>query len=62
MSSPRIEDLPELVTIEEYAAFMRQGRSKSYEDVRLGRIKSIRLGRVIRIPRRAIEALVNGAR
>lgn len=55
-----LDDLPELVTVEEFAAFTRQGLTKAYEDVRRGRIQSVRLGRTIRIPRQAIEALING--
>ena len=50
----RLEDLAELVTIDEYALFTRQGKTKCYEDIRLGRIESIRLGRTIRILRRSI--------
>ena len=56
----RLEELAELVTIEEYAAFTRQGKTKCYEDIRLGRVEAIRLGRTIRIPRRALEQLVDG--
>ena len=56
----RLGDLPELVTVDEYAAFVRQGLTKSYEDIRLGRVEAIRLGRTIRIPRRALEQLVDG--
>ena len=55
-----VEDLPELCTVEEYGGVTRQGLTKAYEDVRLKRIDSIRLGRTIRIPRRAIEELVYG--
>ena len=55
-----LEDLPELCTVEEYAGVTRQGRTKAYEDVKEGRIESIRIGRTIRIPRRFIEALVYG--
>ena len=53
-----LDELPELVTVEEYAAFTRQGLTKAYADVHEGRVESIRLGRTIRIPRRAIEELV----
>ncbi len=58
----RLEDLPELCTVDEYADYTRQGRTKAYDDVRQKRIESIRIGRAtIRIPRRAIEALVKRA-
>ena len=55
-----LEDYPDLLTIPEYAEFTRQGLTKSYEDVRRERIASIRLGRTIRIPRRALEELLDG--
>ena len=55
-----LDELPELVTVEEYATFTRQGLTKAYADVRTGCIESIRLGRTIRIPRRAVEELVYG--
>ena len=54
-----LDDYPELLTVQEYAAITRQGLTKAYDDVRLGRIQSLRLGRTLRIPRRAIESLIN---
>ena len=54
-----LDDLPEIVTVEEYSAITRQGLTKAYDDVRLGRIEAVRLGRTIRIPRRAIEKLIS---
>lgn len=62
MSDIRFDDLPELCTVEEYALFTRQGKTKAYEDVRIGRVESIRLGRTIRIPRRALEELMGAQR
>jgi excisionase family DNA binding protein len=55
-----LDDLPELCTVEEYAEVTRQGLTKAYADVKAKRIESTHLGRTIRIPRRAIEALVYG--
>jgi excisionase family DNA binding protein len=52
---PRVEDLPDLLTVEEYARFTRRHRGGAYEDVRTGIVPSIRLGRVIRIPREALR-------
>ena len=56
----QLGDLPELVTVAEYADFTRQKLTKAYEDIKLKRVGSIRIGRTIRIPRRAIAALVYG--
>lgn len=43
--------LPAVLTVEETARFLRIGRSVAYELVRTGVIPSIRLGKLIRIPR-----------
>ena len=59
--TPRLDELPELCTVEEYSAFTRQGLTKCYSDIREGRIESIRLGRTIRIPRRALEELLGAS-
>lgn len=50
----RFEDLPDLCTVDEAAAWARIGRRRAYELVRSGEIPSVRLGRSIRIPRRAL--------
>ncbi|CAN5684691.1 hypothetical protein BH24ACT15_BH24ACT15_25710 [soil metagenome] len=52
-------DYPDLLTIEEYGQIARRGRRQCYEDVHLGRVKSIRLGGAIRIPRLAIERMLS---
>ena len=54
----RLEDLAELVTVDEFAAWARISLTKAYESVRSGKVESRRFGRVIRIPRRALEKLV----
>lgn len=51
-------DYPDLLTIKEYGQIARRGRLQCYEDVRLGRVRSIRLGGAIRIPRLAIERML----
>ena len=50
-----IEELPQYLTIEEFCAFMAIGRSCAYELVRTGKIESVRFGKLVRIPRRALE-------
>lgn len=49
------EKLPLLMTVCEAGQVLRIGRSKAYELVRSGKLKSIRLGKQIRIPKQAIE-------
>ena len=64
MSAPpsvRLDDHGDLLTVEEYAAVMRRGKRQAYEDVRLGRVPSIKLGSSIRIPREGIRRLLADA-
>lgn len=58
--SPRLESLPDLMTVTEYATFARRGKNQAYEDVRQGRVPSIRLGTSIRIPKAALLRLLAG--
>ena len=58
---PRLDDLPDLLTVEEYARWARRGRNRAYEDVRLGVVPSVRLGRVVRIPKAALARFLAAA-
>jgi excisionase family DNA binding protein len=50
---------PELIlTIDEAAAVLRISRQSTYEAARMGEIPTIRLGRRILVPRRALEKLI----
>ncbi|MBI4269062.1 MAG: helix-turn-helix domain-containing protein [Candidatus Rokubacteria bacterium] len=49
--------LPELLTAEEAAGWLRVGRNTVYDMLRSGALRSVRLGRLIRVPREALEAL-----
>ncbi len=53
-------DLPELLSVEEVAAFCGIGRSLAYSLVARGELPSVRLGRLVRVPRAAILAMVEG--
>lgn len=44
-------ELPQVLTVDEVAAFLRIGRSAAYEAVRRGEIPAIRVGRRLRVPR-----------
>ena len=50
-----LEKLPLFMTVHEASEVLRIGRSNTYELVRSGRLKSIRFGKQIRIPKQAIE-------
>jgi hypothetical protein len=51
---PSLDELPDLLTVEEYARWARRGRNRAYDDVRLGIVPSVRLGRTVRIPKAAL--------
>ena len=57
----RLDQLPDLVRVEDFAAWAGIGRRQAYEAVHRGDVRSIRIGRSLRIPRTALEALVNGS-
>ena len=57
-----VDTLPLLMTVAELSKVLRIGRNKCYELIRSNQIRSIRLGKSIRIPRTAIyEFLESGA-
>ena len=54
-------DLPLVLNAEEAARALRVSKWQIYESVKRGEIGSVRLGRSLRIPRAAIEALINSS-
>ena len=50
------------LTVPELAAELRIGRNSAYNMVRSGQIRSVRIGRNIRIPRDAVDSFLAGAR
>jgi excisionase family DNA binding protein len=61
----RLGDLPELLTVEEAARYLRIGRGSAYELARRFRVTDGReglpvlvLGRTLRVPRHALERLL----
>jgi len=53
-----IEELPQLLTVEEWRTFMRISRSSAYDLIRQGILPVIRLGRTVRISREAVMRFV----
>ena len=47
-------DLPLTLTVVEAATVLRIGRTAAYNLVRSGKLRSVRVGRTIRVPRDAI--------
>lgn len=54
----RLEELPDLLSVLEFCAYMGIGRSLGYELIRTAQVDSIRLGRRVMVPRRAILELL----
>ncbi len=54
----KIEDLPLVLTVEEAAKALKIGRSAMYEAIAKGQVRSIKIGRKIRIPRAALAQLL----
>ena len=48
------DDLPLTLRVEELMPILGIGRNTAYELIRSGRIRSVRIGRQIRIPREAL--------
>lgn len=48
-------DLPLVLTIEDLMNVLTIGRNTAYEIIRSGQIRSVRIGKQIRIPRDALE-------
>jgi excisionase family DNA binding protein len=53
--STRFEELPDFLTVEEARTYLGLGRSTLYELLRCKELPCVRFGRVIRVPRSAIE-------
>ncbi|MCC8356247.1 MAG: helix-turn-helix domain-containing protein [Oscillospiraceae bacterium] len=49
MTYKSIEDIPVLLSIEELQDILSIGRTKAYELIRSGQIRSIRIGHLVRI-------------
>jgi excisionase family DNA binding protein len=56
----RFEDLPDFLSVEETRAYLALGRSTLYELIKSKALASVRFGRVIRVPRAALERYVCG--
>ena len=50
-----------VMTVEEAAEVLRISRNSAYEAVKRGEIPSMRFGRLIRVPRAAIQKMVGEA-
>jgi excisionase family DNA binding protein len=55
-----MSEQPLALTVDQARALLQVSRGSMYELIRTGQVKSIRLGRTIRIPRHALEQLLDG--
>ena len=55
-----IDELPLVLRVEDLMTILDIGRNKAYELVRSGQIRSIKVGRQIRVPRDAVVEFLQG--
>ena len=55
-----LDDLPVTLRVEERMPILGIGRNIAYELVRSGRLRSIRVGRQVRIPKNALIEFLEG--
>lgn len=56
----KYDQLPDVLTVEELCAFLKISPNTAYELIRQGDLPSIRIGRSIRIPKRALIKKLEG--
>ena len=54
-----VEDIPLVLRVEDLSRALGIGRNTAYELVRSGQIRSIRIGRQLRIPRDELQRFLN---
>lgn len=55
-----LNDLPLVLCVDDLTSILCIGRNSAYELVRSGQIRSVRIGKQIRIPREAIQEFLSG--
>jgi excisionase family DNA binding protein len=56
------DDNPETLKVQEVAAILRCGKNQAYELIQRGDIRSVRIGRAVRVTRSALEEFLAGDR
>ena len=57
-----LDDLPLVLRVDDLMPVLDIGRNTAYELVRSGQIRSVRVGRKLRIPKQAVEDFLTGTR
>jgi excisionase family DNA binding protein len=60
MSVP--DEKPDTLKVKEVAAILRCGKNQAYELIQRGEIRSVRIGRAVRVTRSALEEFLAGDR
>lgn len=55
------DTLPPTLTVPEVGQFLRIGRNNAYQLVRCGKIRSLKIGRQIRVSKKAVLDYLEGA-
>jgi excisionase family DNA binding protein len=55
------DDLPDVLTPAEVQSFLRLGRNATYELLKNGTLRSVRLGQKYLVPRQALRELLDGS-
>ena len=55
-----LDDLPLVLRVEDLMPVLDIGRNTAYELIRFGQIRSVRVGRKLRIPKQAVEDFLAG--
>lgn len=55
-----LSDLPMTQRVEDLMPILGIGRNTAYELIRSGQIRSVRIGRQIRVPRKALREFLDG--
>jgi excisionase family DNA binding protein len=55
------EQLPRMMTVREVAELLRLSRSKVYELINLRELRTVKIGRCIRVPETAVRELLANA-
>lgn len=54
-----LEELPMVLTVPEVGVALRIGLNSSYQLIRAGKIRSLKIGRQLRVPREALIEYMN---
>lgn len=59
MNGSRLEELPDVLTVEETCRVLRLGRNSVYEGIRRKEIPSVKIGRRVLVPKAGIARLLS---